>query len=187
MVILMPLTLPVGFQRSKFKALVHYVCWATREDPARLGATKLNKVMWSAETHHYMASGGGLLTGARFIKEKRGPVAAAMLPIIDELIEEGKITPKRVKVIDHYRIEYITKKQPDIQSIPQSDIREVTDAINEVCQKTAKQASLATHNEPWNLAELGEDLPLFTSFAIPAKVTQRDLDWADRKIAALEA
>ncbi len=183
----MPLNVPVGFQRSKFKTLVHYICWATQDNPARLGATKLNKVLWSAETHHYMASGGGLLTGARYIKEKRGPVAAAMLPIIEELIEEGKIEPKRVKVIDHFRTEYITKEEPDIQSISQSDIREVSDAIKEVCQMTAKAASLATHTEPWNLAELGEDLPLFTSFALPAKVTEDDLAWADEKIAALGA
>ena len=183
----MALKFPVSFKRSKFKALVHYICWSTQDDPARLGATKLNKVIWRAETLHYIATKGGLLTGARFIKEKRGPVAAAMVPILEELVEEGKLEIRTVKVIDHWRTEYLTKAEPDIQSISQDDIREVADAIDEVCPMTASAASLATHNEPWQLAELGEDLPLFTSLALPAEITEADLRWADEKIAAMGA
>jgi hypothetical protein len=184
----MALRLPTEgkFKRTKFKALVHYICWRTQDNPARLGATKLNKILWYAETGAFLKTGKPL-TGARYVKRQHGPVPACIPAIVDELAQERKIF-----VREPYRQfdprEFISLQEPDIDSLfVPSEIGDIDRIIDAICDAhTATSISLKTHNEPWRLAELGEDLPIFTVLATPAEITEADMKWADRKIAALK-
>lgn len=173
------------FKRNKFKALVHYICWKTQDDPSRLGATKLNKVLWYAETQHFLRTGQPL-TGDRYIKRQYGPAPISILPIVRELEEEGQIFVRDVPYFQYGKKEYISLKEPDIDTLfSASDIGNIDRIIDAVCDShTAKTISNRTHNEPWHLADLGEELPLFTALAIPAEITESDMQWADDKIAA---
>jgi len=186
----MTLKLAVGsFKRSKFKALVHYICWRTQDNPARLGATKLNKILWYAETGTFLKTGKPL-TGARYVKRQHGPVPACIPAIVNELVEEQKIFVREVPFFKFEKKEYISLQDPtEIDSFfSASDIGNFDRIIDAVCDvHTAKSISDRTHNEPWRLAELGEDLPLFTALALPAEITEADMKWADEKIAALKA
>ena len=79
----------MDFDREKFKRLVHYVIWkAGKRD--WFGATKLNKVLWFAESRVYVLTGKGI-TGATYVREKHGPVPRAMMPIRAELEREGTV------------------------------------------------------------------------------------------------
>jgi hypothetical protein len=176
-----------GFDRSKFKTLIHYICSRCQDNPARLGATKLNKILWYAETSHFLKSGGPL-TGARYIKRQHGPVPAAIPAIVEELVQEQKLFVREVSFYEFDKKEYISLQEPDIDSFfSASDIGHIDRIIDMVCDThTAKSISLKTHNEPWQLAEIGEDLPLYTAMAIPGELTETDMEWADEQIAALE-
>lgn len=178
----MPMT---GFNRPKFKALVHYICSRCQDNPGRLGATKLNKILWYADTGHFLKSGESL-TGARYVKRQHGPVPAAITPIVDELVAEGKLII-RDPVYQYDTRQYITLQEPEIDSVfSASDIRDIDNVIDAVCDShTAKSISIKSHNEAWQMAEIGEDLPLFTVLARPGELTETDMKWADEKIAAL--
>jgi hypothetical protein len=56
---------------EKFKALVHYIV-ASCDDPQRLGATKLNKVLWFADAFSYRATKNSI-TDETYVKRQRGP------------------------------------------------------------------------------------------------------------------
>jgi len=170
--------------RTKLKTLVHYVCSRCQDDPARLGAVKLNKVIWFVEVNHYVKSNGHALTGARFIKEKRGPIVAAMLPILEELVEDGALEIRTRKVFDYNRIEYITKTKPDVSDFSKDDLSLVDRMIEGVCSHTATSISDYTHDEGWKLAKMGETIPLFAIMVTPRAVTDQDRAWADSVISS---
>lgn len=182
-------TVPLNstFNRPKFKALVHYICSRCQDEPSRLGATKLNKVLWYAETGHFLKSGKPL-TGARYVKRQHGPVPAAIPAIVEELSAEKKIFVKEAPFYGYDKKEYLTLEEPDdIDSyFSASDIRDIDRIIDAVCDShTAKSISLKTHNEPWHMAEIGEDLPLFTVLARPGELTEDDIKWIDEKIESI--
>src|SRR4051794_39698051 len=82
---------------EKFKALVHYICWRC-EDPTKLGAVKLNKVLWRADFRAYLELGDPV-TGATYIKRQYGPVPSDILPTLRQLEAEGKLS---IRTVDHY-------------------------------------------------------------------------------------
>lgn len=175
-----------GFDRPKFKSLVHYICSRCQDNPARLGATKLNKILWYAETGHFLKSGEPL-TGAKYVKRQHGPVPNCIPAIVEELVSEQKLYVRDVPFYNYEKKEYIPLQEPDIDSFfSASDIGKIDRIIDAVCDiHTARSISLKTHNEPWQLAEIGEELPLFTALAVPGELTEADMNWADEKIAAI--
>ena len=175
-----------NFNKAKFKALTHYICARCEDDPSRLGATKLNKIIWYAETGHFLRTGKPL-TGARYVKRQHGPVPACITFMVDELVQEGKIFVRDVPYYGQEKKEYINLKEPEIDRFfSASNIRDVDRLIYLVCDThTARSISKTSHNEPWRLASIGEDLPLFTAIALPGELTENDTEWADKQIARL--
>ena len=74
--------------RSKFKALVHYVIGKT--DSSRLGAIRLNKILWYVDTLTYRAEGASV-TGGAYVKRQFGPVPKQILSMLGELEHENAI------------------------------------------------------------------------------------------------
>jgi hypothetical protein len=74
---------------AKFDALVHYVC-AQCEDPATLGVTKLNKVLWYCDTGAFLFFGRPM-TGAAYVKRQFGPVPKNILGARQRLIAKGAL------------------------------------------------------------------------------------------------
>jgi hypothetical protein len=56
----------------------------------------------------------------------------------------------------------------------------IDDVIGEICfNHTATSISLASHDRIWELAEIGDELPLETIFASDLdEVTEADVKWA---------
>src|SRR5260370_28750131 len=80
---------------KKFKSLVHYICW-TCADPTKLGAVKLNKVLWRADFRAYLELGQPV-TGATYVKRQFGPVPSDILPTLRELEAEGNLSIRDVE------------------------------------------------------------------------------------------
>jgi hypothetical protein len=176
------------FEREKFKALVHYISSRCEDDPSRLGAVKLNKILWYAEIGKFVRTGTAL-TGARYIKRQFGPVPADIQEIVAELEQERKLAVKDVPYHKYDKREYISLREPDVDVFfSASDIVDINRVIDMVCDThSATTISEQSHNEPWQLAEIGEELPFYTALAIPGEITEEDLKWADKKIATLKA
>jgi len=170
--------------QTKFKKLVHYVCWKCSSDPARLGSTKLNKVLWIAEIKNYYESGKSI-TGARYVRRQYGPVPAAILPILEELEREGTLTPEKSTFGGYTQRRFIVHRDADVDFLSAEERARVDEIIEFVCDRhTAKSISDATHDEIWQLAADGEEIPHFTIFSRAAEITEEDREWARHQLEA---
>jgi hypothetical protein len=167
---------------DKFKKLVHYVCWRCADDPKKLGAVQLNKILWLSDLQAYYSLGMPI-TKARYVKRQFGPVPSSIVPILRELQQEHILTVRDVQFFGRPKKEFIVHRnasadflQPDEQEIVDEMIRFVTE------QHTAKSISDASHDHIWKAAQDGELLPHFTVFARPAKITTEDREWARSKL-----
>src|SRR5258706_14791214 len=76
------------FDRSKVKAVILYTCHKC--DRSKLGAVKLNKVLYFLDMIRY-AWMGAPVTGSTYKKRKHGPTCDQLLPVLRELAAEKKL------------------------------------------------------------------------------------------------
>jgi hypothetical protein len=170
-----------SYDGDKFKNLVHYVC-SISPNPKVLGATKLNKILWYSELNSFLSLGKPI-TGAKFVKRQFGPVAKATLPVLENLRSEGAIIIVDTEHFGKPKKEYISLRKPDLSAFSPEEISIITQVTEIICQKhTASSISAATHDDIWEMAEIGEEIPLSTVFAVRGEVTEDDVAWADEKI-----
>jgi hypothetical protein len=169
------------FDREKFKRLVHYIAWKAGKQPG-FGATKLNKVLWFADARTYLLTGESI-TGATYIRQAHGPVPRQFLPIRHELEAEGtlRVIEPRGK-FDHTK--FIAVTPPDISALSQQHKQTVDYWINHIDQDhTASSISEETHDYPWEIAKMGEEIPLYAQLATRIRKPKgEELEWA-RKVA----
>ena len=171
---------------QKFKTLVHYIC-AQSPSRSKLGATKLNKILWYAERDAYVQRGRPI-SGAKFVKRQYGPVPEAIVPILAELADSRAIVIRETMVFGKSKREFINLTTPDISKFEPEEISIVNSAIYAICHfHTANSISKKSHDEVWELAEIGEEIPLYTVFSIPGEVDEDDIAWGRAEIARLTA
>jgi hypothetical protein len=163
---------------TKFKSLVQYICSSRADAPDSLGAVKLNKILWLADLTAFYELGEPITT-SRYIKQEFGPVPARIMPALRELENEGAI---KVREADHFGRQkkvYVVLKPSDGSFLKPEERSIVDRIIDYVCDEhTATSVSEASHNHIWKVAEQGEELPLFTVFARPGKITDVERMWA---------
>jgi hypothetical protein len=172
------------FDRGKFKALVHYICWRC-QDPTKLGAVKLYKVLWRADFRAYLEFGEPV-TGATYVKRQFGPVPSGVLPVLGELEREGTLSIREVDYYGRDKKEFFALKRSDSSLFNAEEISLVDKEIEYVTEEhTAKSISEESHDEIWEMARIGEKIPSFTVFSKPAEITESDIEWAKMKIEEL--
>jgi hypothetical protein len=175
----------MDFNRERFKMLVHYVCWRYKDNTSKLGSTKLNKTLWLADFTRYYFSGSSI-TGARYVKQKFGPVPKAIMPVLRELEEEGAVFAKEVDFHGKTKTEFIVKKEPHI-TFSSEEMATIERCVTFVCEEnTAQSISDLSHDRVWHAADDGEDIPYFTVFAVAGDLTDDDREWARLEIEALK-
>ena len=70
------------------------MCAGYAYDPRKLGAVKLNKVLWLADFRAYLHFGKPI-TGVRYIKRRVWPVPKPILPVLRELEEDGILSIRK--------------------------------------------------------------------------------------------
>lgn len=168
----------------KFEALVHYVC-EKAADSSVLGSVKLNKVLWYSDAIHYMITGKSI-TGETYIKRQHGPVPQHIVRATEALIQERKIARGRVDHFGFTKTEFFAIEEADVSMFNAEQIKLIDAAFEHVCLgHTARSISEETHGVIWNLADMGEKIPLATVFASNVgEVDETDFAWAKEKLAA---
>lgn len=168
----------MSFDKEKFTALILYVIWKAGDSPG-FGATKLNKVLWFSDARSYMLHGKPI-TGATYIREKFGPVPREFMPIKNEMTHNRQIEAWT----DQYYSRPITKfrvlEQPQTGSFTEEE-RQIVDwwltHIDE--EHTADSISEQSHDYAWEIAEMGEVIPLYAIFANRIRAPKgKELEWA---------
>jgi hypothetical protein len=171
----------VTFDKEKFKRLVHYVAWKAGKK-AGFGATKLNKVLWFADARAYVLTGKPI-TGATYIRQKYGPVPREMMPAQAELVREGKI--KIIRGPGRYdHTQFLALEPPDSSALSAKEHETVDYWIRHIDEDhTAASISEQSHDYPWEIAKMGEEIPLHACFATRVRDPVGDeLEWA-KKVA----
>jgi hypothetical protein len=171
---------------AKFDALVHYVC-ASCDDPAMLGATKLNKILWYCDTGAFLFLGKSM-TGAKYVKRQFGPVPKEVLAARQRLVQRGAIIERDAPLYGYSQRQLIALTKPDLSRFSAAEISLVDHVIQAVCQNhTAASISQLTHDHVWEAAEIGEELPLSSVFASQrGEIDEDDLAWGRAEMIRLE-
>lgn len=166
------------YDKKKFKTLVHYICAQRCGDPSSLGAVKLNKILWLCDFRAFYRLGHPI-TGARYVKRQFGPVPHQIVPVLEELQSEGAIDVLDVTHFGRPKKEYLVKYGASIGHFPEEEKAIIDETIEFICEKhTATSISEASHDRVWKAAEDGEELPYYTVFSVPGKITEDELEWA---------
>ena len=168
----------MAFDREKFKTLVHYVIWKAG-DRDGFGAVKLNKVLWFSEARMYMLHGVSI-TGATYMREKYGPVPRDIMPIRRELVEESAVKIWRDRHYDHPATRFKALRSPDTKRLSSKERQVVDWWIKHIDEEhTAASISEQSHDYAWEIAQIGEELPLHALFANRLREPKDDeLLWA---------
>ena len=171
---------------EKLDTLVHYVCYRC-EDPSRLGATKLNKVLWYADTRAFVSLGSSI-TGATYIKRQFGPVPKEILSARARLVESGAIIERTMPHRGYQQTQFIAMCSPVISMFSAEQISIVDEALEHVSRDhSAVSISLETHDRVWKAAEIGEEIPYHAVFAANiGEIDEGDMAWAKEEIKKLE-
>jgi len=170
---------------EKLKACIVYACSKDGHQEGKLDHIKLNKVLWYSDAASYMETGKAI-SDVRYIRKPNGPVARLMSPAMAELQKLNQV--KGGKKFDEGRgiwadtYEYVGSALPDgegLATLTESEKKYIDRAFKGVCDHTSDDISDRTHGEVWELAQNGEDLPMYAMFAEKiAKITAQHIQLA---------
>jgi hypothetical protein len=171
---------------AKFKALVHFIVHECREHPGRLGAVRLNKTLWYTDVTSYKMNGVSV-TGESYVKRKKGPVPAQILATLRELKDEGKILIQEPEFQYDAR-KFISLMNPNVETLSEEDRVLAKSILDAVCGYTASAISEMTHDNIWDAAAEGEEIPLYATLASElGEVTEDVKTWASSIAAEVDA
>jgi len=164
--------------KGKFKAMVHYIVHECQDDPKQLGSVRLNKALWFTDLISYQMNGSSI-TGEKYVKRMRGPVPKTILATLEELQKERKILIQEPEYqFDSRR--YILLSKPDDDILNEDEKNLVKSVIDFVCRHKASEISEITHDEVWDVAKEGEEIPLFATLAAgQGAITKQMTEWAE--------
>ncbi len=171
---------------QKLKDLIHYVCWKC-DDPKKLGATKLHKIVWLADVSLYLETGLSI-TGAEYEKRQNGPVPRGGIAARTQLEHDRKIVGRPIRIGPYDQHSFVAVEPPDMAAFSPREVELIDAVIEDVCNNhSAASISDASHEMVWHAAAIGEEIPLYAYLASqPATPTEADLAWANAAIARLE-
>ena len=166
------------FDKEKFKALVHYIIWKAGASPG-FGSTKLNKVLWFSDAKLFALTGKPI-TGAKYIREKYGPVPALALPMQAELEAEGLIKVSKEKYFSKSITHFRALHAPRSNVFSEKELQTINYWIDHISNEhTATSISDESHDYAWEIAKEGEELPLYAFWANRTHPSDgKDLEWA---------
>lgn len=143
---------------EKFKELVHLVIHKC-DDPHKLGAIRLNKILWFSDVAAYLSTGASI-TGTQYVRRDRGPVPAHILKTLKELEAEDRISIIEPSAPYEPR-EYHSLQDADESMFSEIEMGVVNHLTKDICENhSANSISELTHDDIWKAAEEGEEIPL---------------------------
>ena len=172
----------MNFDIDKLKRLTHYVC-VKCGDPSRLGAVKLNKILWLSDVFAYMNLGDSI-TGERYVKRQFGPVPKHVLAALEQLEAEGTIAIRKEVFHGFKKTEFQPFGETDISGFSAEQIALIDDIVEWVCSDhTARSISDLSHTDVWEIAQIGEEIPHHSMFVCQlGELDEDDMAWAIEEV-----
>ena len=142
---------------------MHILVHECSETPARLGSIRLNKTLWFIDLLSYLETGKPV-TGGSYIKRKRGPVPARLLEALGDLVQDKKIIVQEPEHRYDAR-KFISLESPDETRFKPDELELAKGILHAVLEYRAGETSELTHEEIWEAAQEGEEVPLYATLA----------------------
>lgn len=166
---------------QKFEALTHFIVHECRDNPGRLGATRLNKALWYADMIFYKTAGKSI-TEDSYVKRQNGPVPKHILRTLDKLKAEGALAVTEPEYQYDTR-RFMSLKEPAEHGLTEIEQNIAKAALEMVCGKSASGVSEDTHDIVWKAAQAGEDIPMCATLAAKqGDITMEVIHWANESI-----
>lgn len=165
----MPREREFEWKPGRFKDVVLYVAGELADDPT-FGSTKLNKILYFADTEAYKRLGQPI-TGAVYQRNHHGPTASEYPPMIREMVSEGYITVGRERIVDHEQERVRTTHQvlPNMDQFSADERAILDEVLAEFRGYTNTRASDESHKRSagWLARDQGETIPYIDSLINP--------------------
>jgi Antitoxin SocA-like, Panacea domain len=162
---------------DRLGALTHYVIWKC--DPASLGKTKLNKILWFADVLQYRRTGRTITGATTYTKLQHGPVPKGMLGALAALKRDGKVSESTENYYGRPKAMFLSLVRPDLSEFDAEEIATVDMVADVVCHDhTAASISRLTHDALWDESDLGADMSIGAASVVPGEATAEDIAWA---------
>lgn len=149
--------------REKFKQLILYIAQESEGD-STFGATKLNKILFFCDFLSYRAYGEPI-TGQRYFKLPFGPAPRALVPVVNELIEDDACIKVQRSRFGRPQETIIAKREANLDVFKPRDIALADYVLRHLRDNDAKEVSALSHEFiGWYLAGDQEDIPYETIF-----------------------
>lgn len=171
---------------EKLLAAAHYICHVAERDKLKkkFGATKLNKILWYADTINYLITGNSL-TGEIYRKQQYGPVPQHILQVMGELEAQGCVKIGNSDFHGHTKRDFHCMQPPDETSLSQDEMRLLEQITRVVCEgHTAASISQLSHDITWEVADMGEEIPMCAAFVADIRRADRaTIEWAEAALS----
>ena len=142
----------------KFKELVLYISHRSSDDPG-FGQVKLNKLLFFCDTMAF-AHLGQPITGVRYQKQRLGPTARALPPVLNELLRDEEIVMVQRPYFTKTQRAVVPRRRARLDRFTGDEIALVEEVLGALHGKDASEVSYLSHAlVGWKLAEIGEDIP----------------------------
>lgn len=167
------------YNAAKLRELILYIAERCEEDPT-FGATKLNKILYYSDFLAY-ANDGQSITGADYQRLPNGPAVQQMLPILQELVDDGAAVEVTRERYGYRQRRLVSLGGPrNLAAFSGAEIARVDKVISDFWGLSAAEVSERSHREMgWKLAYDGQEIPYQTVFLSMDGPTSSDREWAE--------
>jgi uncharacterized phage-associated protein len=164
-------------QDGRLSEVAHYVI--AHCTPEKLGATKLNKVLWYSDVIFYRLHGRTITGAEAYEKRQYGPVPKDIYGVIRSLRAAGKIKERVNPTPAGPRREFVWLEAPTVGSFSAEEIDVLRDVMEQVCEgHSAASISDLTHDALWDETEIGQEMSVRAGAIFPAEITPDAMRWA---------
>jgi hypothetical protein len=147
--------------------------------PEKLGATKLNKVLWYSDVIFYRAHGRTITGQDAYEKRQYGPVPQNINSILRSLRATGKIQERQVPTPAGQRREFVWLQPPPIENFSAEEIDVLRDVMTYICDgHSAASISDLTHDALWDETDIGQAMSVKAGAVVPGEITPDAIRWA---------
>lgn len=172
-------------EREKFKDALHYVIACAGSRPG-FGATKLYKVLWFANARTFCLTGAPIFQ-VEFVREKHGPVPKDVMRMREELAKEHRVKIWQDRYGNKPIWRFKSLAAPSTDAFSASEIETINYWIKHIDEDhTAVSISDQSHDYGWEIAKMGEPLPVHAFLAERLRdPTNIELERARRRMGFL--
>ncbi|ACN85031.1 Panacea domain-containing protein [Brachyspira hyodysenteriae] len=153
-------------ENKKYETIVHYIINSC-DDIRKLGSIKLNKILFYSDCDMFIRK-NKTITNDKYIKRQYGPVPKKILTILSNLEKKKKISirkPSQNRLYDTTLYFSLTDDM-DLDILTAEEVSILEHYLKIISNNyTAKEISEISHDRIWELADLGEEIPIYTIHA----------------------